>query len=460
MATKRFFGELESDPDQQLEKRTRTRPTLASIISEVRIQNSLQHLCTALEPMLRRVVTEEVENGLRHCTRSLTRAPSVRIQALEPSNLQLKFVKELGLPIFTGSKIIDIDGSPLSIIIVKDGQNLPVTLLGPIKVELVVLDGDFPPEDRENWTAEEFDGSIARERLGKRPLLAGDVSITMRNSCATIGDIELTDNSSWVRSRKFRIGARVVPGSHQGGARIIEAITEAFVVRDHRGELYKKHYPPSLNDDVWRLEKIGKDGAFHKKLVSEGIKTVQDFLKMSVVDTPKLREILGAGMSEKTWEATIKHAKTCGMGNKHYVYSHNNWTIILNPICQVERAMVDGRTYTAKELSSINTTYIENLVRQAYSNWGSLQEFEGLVNELALLPQGEVEDPNPLCNEAAADKSMTFQHGGNQSSRTTFEIGYFPVPNSSSSNNNSVQQVGISDWQMTYFMNTPEHAIG
>ncbi|KAK4768150.1 hypothetical protein SAY87_003291 [Trapa incisa] len=354
MATKRFFGELESDPDQQLEKRTRTRPTLASIIAEVRTRNTLQHLCTALEPVLRRVVAEEVENGLRGCTLSPTKAPSVLIQALEPSNFHLKFGKGLGLPIFTGSKIVDVHGSPLSIIFAEDGQNLPATLSGPIKVELVVLDGDFPPGDRGNWTAEEFDGSIVRERAGKRPLLAGDVSITMRNSCATIGEIELTDNSSWVRSRKFRIGARVVRGSHQGGSRIREAITEAFVVRDHRGELYKKHYPPSLEDDVWRLEKIGKDGALHKKLASEGIKTVQDFLKMSVVDTPKLRTILGSGMSEKTWEATIKHAITCEMGNKHYVYSNGNCTIILNPICQMVRAVMDGRTYTAKELSSIN----------------------------------------------------------------------------------------------------------
>lgn len=46
-----------------------------------------------------------------------------------------------------------------------------------------------------------------------------------------------------------------------------------------------------LGDEVWRLEKIGKDGAFHKKLTSEGVKTVQDFLKMSVVDPAKLRVV-------------------------------------------------------------------------------------------------------------------------------------------------------------------------
>jgi hypothetical protein len=55
--------------------------------------------------------------------------------------------------------------------------------------------------------------------------------------------------------------------------------------------VYKKHHPPQLEDEVWRLEKIGKDGAFHKKLAAEGIKTVQDFLKLSVVDSLKLRSV-------------------------------------------------------------------------------------------------------------------------------------------------------------------------
>lgn len=66
-------------------------------------------------------------------------------------------------------------------------------------------------------------------------------------------------------------------------------------------------------------------------------------------------QILGAGMSEKTWEATIKHARTCEMGNKHYVYTEGNCTVILNPICQVERAVISGRTYTARELVALNT---------------------------------------------------------------------------------------------------------
>lgn len=56
-------------------------------------------------------------------------------------------------------------------------------------------------------------------------------------------------------------------------------------------EVYKKHHPPKLEDEVWRLEKIGKDGVFHKRLASAEINTVQDFLKMSVVDLAKLRKV-------------------------------------------------------------------------------------------------------------------------------------------------------------------------
>lgn len=55
--------------------------------------------------------------------------------------------------------------------------------------------------------------------------------------------------------------------------------------------VYKKHYPPALNDDVWRLEKIGKDGSFHKRLNNAGIFTVEDFLRLVVRDSQKLRTV-------------------------------------------------------------------------------------------------------------------------------------------------------------------------
>ncbi|XP_030534284.1 protein SAR DEFICIENT 1-like [Rhodamnia argentea] len=441
MAAKRFLSESGLDSDPPSEKRMRTRPSFASVIGEVVMVNSLQHFCSGLEPMLRRVVNEEVERSLARCSRTLTRVPSLRMQALEPSSLELRFSKSLNLPIFTGSKIMDVDGSQLQIILVdtRGDQAVLTSLPSLIKVEIVVLDGDFPPGDRTNWTSEEFERNIVRERQGKRPLLAGELSVTMRNNgMASIGEIELTDNSSWIRSRKFRLGARVSPGSYQG-VRIHEAMTEAFTVKDHRGELYKKHYPPQLGDEVWRLEKIGKEGAFHKKLGDAGINTVQDFLKLSVVDPSKLRKILGPGMSEKIWDATIKHARTCEKGNKHYIFQGPTFTITLNPICQVERAVVNGQIHTHKDLSNnIIRPYIESLVREAYSHWSTLEEIDGLVfPETAQLTLGEMEDPCPT-HYHLADKAFGE---------------YLP--------SNHAQVGASNDWQITSAFGTApfEHSI-
>ncbi|KAK1320646.1 hypothetical protein QJS10_CPA03g00564 [Acorus calamus] len=156
-------------------------------------EKSLQNFCSSLEPLLRRVVREEVEHGL------------IDVVQFLQSN-------KLSLPIFTGSRIRGEDDIPLRIFLVNsnhDGRSVTSSLPSPIKIEIVVIDGDFPSDNRHDWTQNEFNSSIVRERAGKRPLLAGE-----------------------------------------------------------------KHYPPSLHDEVWRLEKIGKDGTFHRKLVEEGINTI------------------------------------------------------------------------------------------------------------------------------------------------------------------------------------------
>lgn len=55
--------------------------------------------------------------------------------------------------------------------------------------------------------------------------------------------------------------------------------------------VYKKHYPPALTDNIWRLKNIGKDGPIDKRLESEGIRNVQDFLKLNTIDPEKLRAV-------------------------------------------------------------------------------------------------------------------------------------------------------------------------
>lgn len=187
---------------------------------------------------------EEVENGIKRNLRSLTKAPSFRIQAIdEEPSLKLNFSRNLALPMFTGTKITDADGNYLQVFLDDtrgSTSNAKVSLPHPIKIEIVVLDGDFPPDgDLNKWTIDEFNRNVLKERAGKRPLLAaGELSVVMRDGVCSFGEIEFTDNSSWIRSRRFRLGARVVAqgtGNAQG-VRIRPAMTEPFVVKDHRGE--------------------------------------------------------------------------------------------------------------------------------------------------------------------------------------------------------------------------------
>ncbi|XP_040963774.1 calmodulin-binding protein 60 A isoform X4 [Gossypium hirsutum] len=278
-----------NSPDQDKRRRV---PTLRNVVQEVMKLQSVQHLLEpVLEPLIRRVVKEEVELALRKHLNNMKRNGGKEVNSSESRSLQLQFLNNLSLPVFTGARIEAEDCSTIKVAIV-DALTGQIVTSGPessAKIEVVVLEGDFDGDEEDNWAVEEFNNNIVKEREGKKPLLTGDAFLTLTEGIGLVGEISFTDNSSWTRCRRFRLGARVVDGS--GGTRVREAKTESFIVRDHRGELYKKHHPPSLSDEVWRLEKIGKDGAFHKRLSRENINTVKDFLTMLCINPPRLQHI-------------------------------------------------------------------------------------------------------------------------------------------------------------------------
>ncbi|PIA62226.1 hypothetical protein AQUCO_00200305v1 [Aquilegia coerulea] len=242
----------------------------------------------------------------------------------------------------------------------------------PVKVEIVVLEGDFEGGDHDSWSLEEFNNNIVKERGGKRPLLTGDTILNLKEGTSMLGELSFTDNSSWTRSRKFRLGARVI-GDNYDGVRVREAKTDAFMVKDHRGELYKKHYPPSLVDEVWRLEKIGKDGAFHKRLTRENINTVKDFLMLHSVDALRLKNILGTGMSTKMWEATVDHAQTCILDNRMYAYypttAQHKMGVVFDVVGKTLWLHSEGQYISNDKLSETEKVDAQKLVKLGFENW-------------------------------------------------------------------------------------------
>ncbi|KAL5207979.1 hypothetical protein ABZP36_032414 [Zizania latifolia] len=380
--SKRVLDPTGGDDDDHAAKRPRV-PALASVIVEALKVDSLQKLCSSLEPILRRVVSEEVERALAKLgpARIQGRSSPKRIEGPDGRNLQLKFTSSLSLPLFTGGKVEGEQGTAIHVVLLDANTGVAVTS-GPesyAKLDVLVLEGDFNKEEDEDWTGEDFESYIVKEREGKRPLLTGDLQVTLKEGVGTIGELIFTDNSSWIRSRKFRLGLRVAPGFCEG-IRVREAKTEAFTVKDHRGELYKKHYPPALKDDVWRLEKIGKDGAFHKKLNASGIYTVEDFLQLLVRDQQRLRSILGSGMSNKMWESLVEHAKTCVLSGKHYVYyaiDSRNVGAIFNNIYEFTGLIADDQFISAENLTDNQKIYADTLVKKAYEDWMHVVEYDG-----------------------------------------------------------------------------------
>ncbi|XVE89583.1 hypothetical protein DITRI_Ditri20bG0007600 [Diplodiscus trichospermus] len=318
-----------------------------------------------------------------------------QIEASRGKSLQLRFVSKLPPNIFTGSKVEDEDGNPIRIILVDATSQTMVSSgsLSSIKVEIVALNGDFGADERDDWTVDQFNASVLREREGKRPLVTGDLYVTLVDGVGSVDNVIFTDNSSWSRSRKFRLGARVVQRS-SGEVTVREARSEAFVVKDHRGELYKKHHPPFMHDDVWRLEKIAKKGVFHKQLASHKILTVKDFLRLHVTDPSALRNIRGGRISNREWDAIIKHALSCVLDDDE-LYTYNVGAtqkvgILLNSIYQVVAATFDGQNYQpVEQLTFSQKVLVEDAKKQAYNN----------VHNLVLTNQRAIMSPSvPLTN--------------------------------------------------------------
>ncbi|KAJ6803453.1 calmodulin-binding protein 60 C-like [Iris pallida] len=358
-------------------------PALASVIVEALKVDSLQKLCSSLEPILRRVVSEEVERALAKLgpARVGGRSPPKQIEGPDGRNLQLHFKSRLSLPLFTGGKVEGEQGAAIHVVLL-DANTGHVITSGPescAKLDIIVLEGDFNNEDEDGWTEEDFESHVVKEREGKRPLLTGDLQIPLKEGVGTLGELTFTDNSSWIRSRKFRLGLKVASGFCEG-IRVREAKTEAFTVKDHRGELYKKHYPPALKDEVWRLEKIGKDGSFHKRLNKSGIYTVEDFLRLVVRDSQRLRNILGSGMSNKMWDSLVEHAKTCILSGKHYIYYSDdtrNIGAVFNNIYEFIGLIAGGQYYSAECLTDSQKVFVDTLVNKAYDNWMHVIEYDG-----------------------------------------------------------------------------------
>ncbi|KAL1212774.1 Calmodulin-binding protein 60 G [Cardamine amara subsp. amara] len=343
--------------------------TFKKVVKQVMKDRSNNQFLVQMENMLRRIVQEELDRRLQPFISSLW-GPMERSRSETPSSrprYKLRFVNSPKLSIFTGAKIEADDDSPLVIELVDTTTNARAVSgqLSSSRVEIVPLNADFTEE---SWTAEIFKRNILKQREGKRPLLTGDLTVTLQNGVGVIaGDVAFSDNSSWTRSRKFRLGARLTGG----GA--VEARSQAFGCKDQRGESYQKHDPPYPGDEVWRLEKIAKDGVSAKRLGAQKIYTVKEFRRWYTIDPIGLYNIMGNAVSKRTWESIVSHAMRCVLAETEcYIYNSNAYngaSLLFNSFYEMIKVSlsVGGPYQNVHELTNYQP-FVDQLKLEAYQN--------------------------------------------------------------------------------------------
>ncbi|KAK7258985.1 hypothetical protein RIF29_24579 [Crotalaria pallida] len=379
------------------------KASLSITNSQFTIHNKIQFKCAVYAILNVLQVREEVERRIQDYQFPRERVNN-QAGISGTKHFQLCFINKLPDKIFTLSNIKAEDKSPLQIALI-DVSTQTVVNDGPlssIKIEICALHGDFGSNGSEDWTEGDFKANTLKEREGKGPLLNGERYITLKNGVGCITKITLTDNSRWVRSRKFRLGAKVVQ-STSIGTNVKEGRSEAFVVKDYRGESYKKHYPPSLNDDVWRLEKIGKDGKIHRRLTLHGIHTVKDLLQSYTINQSSLYEKFGK-ISNASWLRIIEHAKTCVIDDcRHYRYYTEEPAIGLqfNSIYSLVGVTFDGQNYSSLDTLTPSDKNLVELVKQhAYKNVNNLKSIDetslNCVTPAACLGTGQSDAPDQV----------------------------------------------------------------
>lgn len=347
------------------------RKVVNHALKELSLQEIVTKISAVLEPILRRVVKEELDSRLGFLQSSPRRSLIHPPESSASRGLQLCFINKFPSTLFTNTIVRGAEHAFLQIMLVES-KSKNLIWYGPfssVRVEILVLSADFAANGQDDWTETEFNQSIVREREGKRPLLVGDLSFSLVDGIGRIDNVVFTDNSSWVRSRKFRLGIRAVPSSSSATG-IREAVSEAFVVLDHRGESYQKHDRPSLDDPVWRLKKISKMGASHKKLESLGINTVKDFLMHYHINPSFLRSALGKGVANRAWETIVKHAYECHLDNTLFSYTSaaERVELLFNCVYKVIEVKFDGQVYHPDALDAHQKALVDELKQLAFSN--------------------------------------------------------------------------------------------
>ncbi|KAJ8553817.1 hypothetical protein K7X08_024495 [Anisodus acutangulus] len=359
-------------------------PTMKKMLEVMVIQTFNRCLMPTLETSIRNVVKHELEL-VEKMFLFAKGNPEKDIQAPKSRSLKLKFLTKVSVPVLTGVEIKGEGGNSIEVALVDDNTGAIVDS-GPeasAKVEIVVLRGEFGDDDGGNWTAEEFCSNVAREREGKKSLLAETGHVRLNKGIGFIDKIRFTHSSIYMRRGMFRLGARIVDSFNS--IQVKEARTESFTVKDGR-QLYKeKHDPPSLSDGVHRLKNIGRGSKY--RLEVENVNTVEDFLIMLLKDRERLKCVLN--LKPKMLEETISQARRCIINEQIYSYIdfQEKEGVVFNIVGDLQGLILGLQYRPMHLLSESDKANAQRLLLSACEHWNRVVPVDNETSLVQYLSQ-------------------------------------------------------------------------
>ncbi|XP_038880652.1 calmodulin-binding protein 60 G-like isoform X1 [Benincasa hispida] len=172
---------------------------------------NVELMCGIMKPLLRKLVQVEVENAIQ--THFPTPLQTLRKEIGEEEikedgieKFKLVFWNEPASIIFTNNEINAENGEPLKVAIFYATTNAIVStgLLSSARLQFFLLDGDHDCSPGQQQHHPLY------PRDGKRPLIVGDdLNLILKNGVASVHSLSITDNSSWIKSKKFRLGVEI-----------------------------------------------------------------------------------------------------------------------------------------------------------------------------------------------------------------------------------------------------------
>ncbi|KAF0887770.1 hypothetical protein E2562_004002 [Oryza meyeriana var. granulata] len=365
------------------------------VVSISQIGHMVQKLHKKLENMQEQM--EDISHEVKQLKHLYSNRHADQHPGLEPNtNIQLRFLNGLKTPVYTEKNITAENNETIRIGIFEGENMITDGPLSKVKVEIIVLRGDFSNDGQVSWTEEQFNNHIVQGRDGQGFVLGGDRSVWLKNGEGCLGRIRFKEGSSRTRSRMFIVGARVSK-SENTGVRVQEAVMKPATVLDRRNEANEKRHPPMLDDQVFRLEEISKDGTYHKRLKKAKIFTVRDFLKALNKNAKKLREeVLQMKKKTSSWDKMVGHARDCCLSDQHelkeYQSEEGNVKLFFNCVHQLVGAKFGGDYVMYDNLDPAQKTVVNNLKEGAHARLEDISSDYVMKNN----------NPEPVCTSSAA----------------------------------------------------------